>query len=102
MDLSKPHKVLVCTCDRTMPDFGDLFARGCRGAAVARGHQLCGGELVRVRAMMRGAGAVTIGCTQQARLFGELAEDLGFAGELAFANIRETAGWSDAGTGAGP
>ena len=102
MDLSKPHKVLVCTCDRTMPDFGDSVARGCRGAEVERGNQLCGAELDRVRAMMRGAGAVTIGCTQQARLFGEVAEDLGFTGELAFANIRETAGWSDAAAGAGP
>ena len=33
---------------------------------------------------------MTIGCTQQAPLFSEVAADLGWAGELAFANIRET------------
>ena len=85
-----------------MPDYGDDVARGCRGAEVASGDQLCGAELDRVRAILRGADAVTIGCTQQAPLFTEVAEELGFAGELAFANIRETAGWSDAGADAGP
>ena len=102
MDSSKRRKVLVCTCERSMPDYGDSVARGCRGAEVESGNQLCGAELDRVRAMLAGAEAVTIGCTQQAPLFTEVAEDLGFAGELAFANIRETGGWSDAGADAGP
>ena len=102
MDSSKRRKVLVCTCERSMPDYGDSVARGCRGAEVESGNQLCGAELDRVRAMLGGADAVTIGCTQQAPLFTEVAEDLGFAGELAFANIRETGGWSDAGADAGP
>ena len=102
MESSKRRKVLVCTCERSMPDYGDSVARGCRGAEVESGNQLCGAELDRVRAMLAGAEAVTIGCTQQAPLFTEVAEDLGFAGELAFANIRETGGWSDAGADAGP
>jgi ferredoxin len=102
MDLGKPHKVLVCTCDRTMPDYGDNVARACRGAEVDSGNQLCGAGLDRVRATMQGAGAVTIGCTQQAPLFRDLAADLGFTGGLAFANLRETAGWSDAAATAGP
>ena len=69
MDLGKPHRILVCTCDRTMPDYGDHVARGCLGAEVDSGNQLCGAGLDRVRAMMQDAGTVTIGCTQQAPLF---------------------------------
>lgn len=102
MDSSKPHKILVCTCDRTMPDYSDSVRRGCGGAEVESGNQLCGAGLDRVRAAMRDAGAVTIACTQQARLFGEIAEDVGYTGGLAFANIRETSGWSDAAAAAGP
>src|SRR5690606_27489052 len=47
-------------------------------------------------------GAVTIACTQQAPLFREVAEEVGFAGDLAFASIRETAGWSEDAAAAGP
>jgi ferredoxin len=102
MDLGKRRKVLVCSCDRTMPSYRDSVARGCRGAEVETGHQLCGAELERVRAMLAGTDAVTIGCTQQAPLFTEVAEGVGFTGDLAFANIRETAGWSDRNAEAGP
>jgi ferredoxin len=45
---------------------------------------------------------VTIGCTQQAPLFREVADELGFAGELSFGNVRETAGWSADAAAAGP
>jgi ferredoxin len=43
--------------------------------------------------------AITIGCTQEAPLFQELADEAGRT--LQFANIREQAGWSDA-SGTGP
>src|SRR5690606_39743617 len=76
--------------------------RGCADATVETGDRFCSAELARVRAILGGAGPVTIGCTQQAPLFREVAEDTGFAGELAFANIRETAGWSDGSAAAGP
>jgi ferredoxin len=102
MELGKRRTVLVCTCERTMPNFGDGVARGCEGAEVQSGDQFCGAELDRVRAVLSGTDAVTIGCTQQAPLFGEIAEELGFEGELVFANIREAAGWADGGAAAGP
>jgi ferredoxin len=102
MELGKRRKVLVCTCERSMPEYGESVARGCPGAQVESGNQFCDAEFERVRTILGGADPVTIGCTQQAPLFSELAEDLGFAGELAFANIREAAGWSDGGADAGP
>jgi ferredoxin len=102
MSLDERRRILVCSCERTMPSYGEAVARGCPSARVETADQLCGMELDRVRVVLGSAEAVTIGCTQQAPLFRELAEDLGYSGELAFANIRETGGWSDQAIGAGP
>lgn len=101
MSLDKPRTVFVCSCERSMPAFGDMVARGCKNAQVQSGDQFCGMELDRVRSALSGREAVTIACTQQAPLFLEVAEDIGFAGDLAFANIREAAGWSREATAAG-
>lgn len=94
MNPDKPRTVFVCSCERSMPDFGDSVARGCKSANVKSGNQLCGAELEHVRSALSAGGAITIACTQQAPLFREVAQDVGFAGDLAFANIRETGGWS--------
>src|SRR3546814_14657481 len=85
----------VCSSDLD-PAYGDHVARGCEDARIVSGDWFCGAELERVRGVLEGDGPVTIGCTQQAPLFSEIAEELGYAGELAFANIRETAGWRSA------
>lgn len=100
--LEKPRTVFVCSCERSMPGFGDSVARGCRSALVQSGDQFCGAELDGVRGALSAGGAITIACTQQAPLFREVAEDAGFEGDLAFANIRETAGWSEQAASAGP
>lgn len=102
MRSEKQRKVLVCSCERSMPNYADSVARGCRGVQVETGSQFCSAELDRVRAFLNGTDALTIGCTQQAPLFTEIAEELGFGGELTFANIRETAGWSEGSAAAGP
>jgi ferredoxin len=94
--------LLVCSCERTMPDFGEAVGRGCAGARVEAGNQFCGAEIERVRQILAGTDAITIGCTQYEALFREVAEDIGYRGELAFANIRETGGWSDQDAAAGP
>lgn len=100
--LEKPRTVFVCSCERSMPGFGDSVARGCRSAVVQSGDQFCGAELDRVQGALSAGGAITIACTQQAPLFREVAEDAGFEGDLAFANIREKAGWSEQAASAGP
>ncbi|RUM95844.1 4Fe-4S dicluster domain-containing protein [Pseudaminobacter arsenicus] len=103
MTLSKRRKVLVCSCERSMPgSYGEDVARGCHNVQVESGDQFCGVELDRVRTILNGADAVTIGCVQQAPLFRELAEELAYEGELSFANIRETAGWAERASAAGP
>src|SRR5690606_32591765 len=102
MTLNPPRTIFVCSCEGSMPGFGDSVARGCKNAHVQSGDQFCGVELDRVRSSLSAGGAVTVACTQQAPLFREVAEDIGFAGDLAFANIRETAGWSKKAAAAGP
>ena len=93
--------ILVCSCERTMPAYGSSVAVACPTARVESGNQFCGAELDRVREVLSAGGGVTIGCTQQAPLFSEAAEEVGFAGDLVFANIRETGGWSDQADAAG-
>ena len=73
---------------------------GCRGADIVSGRQLCRAELERVRALMSSGEPITIGCTQEAPLFREIAAESG--SDVSFANIRETAGWSAEAAKAGP
>jgi ferredoxin len=84
-----------------MPLDPGAVARGC-GADPVTGRQFCRAELGRVRAALEGSGALTIGCTQEQQRFEDLAEDLGAAGPIAFANLRETGGWSHEAASTGP
>jgi ferredoxin len=92
--------VLICSCEDTMPlDIGAI-ARGCRGASVVAGRQLCRAELERFRAIASDDTPLTVGCTQEAPLFSELTENRETA--IQFVNIREAAGWSSDAARAGP
>jgi Fe-S-cluster-containing hydrogenase component 2 len=93
-----PRKVLVCSCEDTMPLDGDAVRMGCRGADIATGRNFCRSELDRVRAAVAQGGDLTIACTQEAPLFAEVAGDAA----IKFVNIRETAGWSADAGAAGP
>ena len=94
----KPLKVLVCSCEDTMPLDGDVVRRCLRGADVVAGRQLCRAELGRVRSALAGEQPAVIACTQEAPLFGEIAGE----SDVTFVNIRETAGWSKDARDAGP
>lgn len=98
--MAEDRTILLCSCEDTMPLDAAAVRKACRGAAVMSGRQLCRAELDRFRAAVKPGAAVTVACTQEAPLFAEAAG--GAAGELAFANIRETAGWSKDAGAAGP
>lgn len=83
-----------------MPLDADAVQRGCRGAEVKTAHQLCRAELERFRAAAAGGAPITVGCTQEAPLFGEIAAET--QGEVSFVNVREAAGWSTDAKAAGP
>jgi ferredoxin len=90
--------ILVCSCEDTMPLDADALKRGCRGADIKQANQLCRAELERFRAAAADGGPLTVGCTQEAPLFAEVAGERA----IAFANVREAAGWSSDAAKAGP
>src|SRR6516225_2944374 len=94
------HKILVCSCEDTMPLDAGALARGCRNIDIVTGRQFCRAEIDRVRALAGSGAALTVGCTQEEPLFREVTEDSG--ADLRFVNLRENAGWSADAAQAGP
>jgi ferredoxin len=93
--------LLICSCDDTMPLDAGAVRRGCRGEP-ASATQLCRAELDRFRAIAAEDTPLTVGCTQEAAVFSEVAAESGRANPIQFVNIRETAGWSSDAAKAGP
>ena len=97
----RPHDILICSCEDTMPLDAQTVRRGCRGAQVTTARQLCRAELARFRAAASAGGRLVVGCTQEAPLFSEIAAGTEGA-DIRYVNIRETAGWSTDAANAGP
>ena len=98
----KPRSLLVCSCEDTMPLDEAAIARGCKGANVKTARHLCRAELDRFQAELAGGQPITVGCTQEAPLFGEIAREAVDGADIRYVNIRETAGWSNDAAAAGP
>jgi len=94
--------VLICSCDATMPLDANSVQRGCRNHQVTTAVQLCGTELERFRSLSGEETPLTVGCTQEAALFKQVASESGRGNPINFTNIRETAGWSSEAAAAGP
>jgi ferredoxin len=94
--------IILCSCEDTMPLDGDAVRRGCRGAKVETAGHLCRAELDRFRAALTTGAPLTVGCTQEAPLFAEVAAQSKKQTALSFVNVRELAGWSSQGASAGP
>src|SRR5262245_35702494 len=94
----RPPKILICSCEDTMPLDGSAVERACRGAEVSTARQLCRAELEQFRAAAAAGEPLIVGCTQEAPLFSEAAG----SADVIYANIRETAGWSKDANAAGP
>ncbi|MGX5774549.1 4Fe-4S binding protein [Methylorubrum zatmanii] len=84
-----------------MPLDAAAIGKGC-GGTLSLADQLCGRELDRFRAALAEGRPVTVSCTLQAPLFDEVAAELGAEERVAYAKIRETAGWSSEAAQAGP
>src|ERR1019366_5115011 len=96
----RPRTILICSCEDTMPLDAQAVRRGCGGSQITTARQLCRAELERYRAAVTAGDVLTVGCTQEAPLFSEIAA--GRNSDISFANIRETAGWSAEAANAGP
>lgn len=102
MTTERQQHIMLCSCEDTMPLDAGAVRRGCRGAAVSTGRQLCRAELERFRVAAADPAPLVIGCTQEAPLFSATAQPSADRAKLAFVNLRETAGWSTEGALAGP
>lgn len=94
--------ILTCSCEKTMPVDGKALEKAQCGRVAGTATQLCRTELDDFRAALGQGTPITVACTQEQALFEEIAEEAGFALPLAFANIRETGGWSGEAKSAGP
>jgi len=83
----------LCSCNGTMPVDAAALARALALSGTPVVHtMLCQKELAAFAG--RAAGDVVVACTQEARLFGDVAEEGGKTQAIRFVNIRETGGWS--------
>ncbi len=94
-------RLLLCSCNGTMPLDANALARALDLApAPAVRSMMCQKELGAFAA--DAAGDLVVACTQEARLFGDVAEEGGKAQAIRFVNIRETGGWSSEASHATP
>jgi ferredoxin len=86
--------VHLCSCNGTMPLDASALATalGIDPARLPVRTMLCQKELAAFAD--HAAGDVVVACTQEARLFGDVAEETGHTRTIRFVNIRETGGWS--------
>ncbi len=91
----------LCSCNGTMPLDAAALARALALAGTpAVQTMLCQKELAAFAG--RAEGDVVVACTQEARLFGDVAEEGGRTQTIRFVNIRETGGWSSEAKAATP
>jgi ferredoxin len=100
MDLNE-RLVFACSCEDTMPLDEAALARGC-GGELRTARQLCRAQLEAFRNALATGRPITVGCTQEAPLFAEVAGDTGAEDRVLYANIRENGGWSKEAAAAGP
>ncbi len=93
--------LFLCSCNGTQPLDAAALARALDLPAAPRGRtMLCQKEMA---AFSEGArGDVLVACTQEARLFEELADEGARAQTIRFVNLREAGGWSPEARGATP
>jgi ferredoxin len=92
--------IVVCSCEDSMPLDAQALGMGCRDVYLITGRHFCRAELDRFRNVMASGMPVTMGCTQEAPIFREIAAES--TGDVAFVNLRENAGWSADASRAGP
>jgi ferredoxin len=92
----------LCSCNGTIPLDPKRLAEALNtGQPVAIHRELCRKEAGAFQASLADPDLV-VGCTQEAPLFSELAAAAQSQARISFVNIREAAGWSAEGKGAGP
>ena len=98
----KPMTTLICNCNQTLPLQTRSLGRAL-GEDLKEHTTLCRREAGAFQRAVQGQDTVLVACTQEQRLFAELAEQTeGAVAPIRFVNIRETAGWGAEGAQAMP
>jgi ferredoxin len=85
---------LICDCNKTMPLQAKTLGSAL-GEELALHSSLCRREAGSFQKAVKGNADVVVACTQERRLFGEIAQNTeGAVAPVRFVNIRETGGWS--------
>ena len=87
---------LICDCNRTMPLDAERIGQALHEPLTAHS-ALCRREAPAFQRALQSGAPVTVACTQEQRLFTELAaqtEGAVLAQPIRFVNLRETGGWS--------
>ncbi len=93
---------LICNCNQTLPLQTQSLGRAL-GEALTEHSTLCRREAGAFQRAVQGQDTVVVACTQEQRLFAELAEQTeGAVAPIRFVNLRETAGWGFDGPQATP
>lgn len=99
------HLLALCSCEKTFRPDAEAIARGLSTGSIQPSivacSNLCGAEKARLSGMAE-ARTLTIACQQEEASLRAGLDDLGFAGELRFVDIRDRAGWSSEGARSGP
>ena len=93
---ARGKKLLLCDCEKTMALDEQALSKALEGSPEGK-TQLCRTELEAFRQAIAEGDSVLVACTQEAPLFKEVAGEKPSDTKLAFTNIRESAGWSEAG-----
>jgi ferredoxin len=85
---------LICDCNKTMPLDPQALGKAL-DEELALHSTLCRREAGAFQKAVKGEGDVVVACTQERRLFAEIAQNTeGAVAPVRFVNIRETGGWS--------
>src|SRR6185436_9159307 len=92
----------LCSCNGTIPLDAKRLAEALKsGSAITVHTELCRKQAGAFQSAL-GEPDLIVACTQEAPLFSELAQVAQSNANLAFVNIRESAGWSEQGRAATP
>lgn len=99
--------LITCSCNRTVALDTPALERGLQATGQALLHvqhaeRLCRQELPRVPEALARFDQLVVGCTQESRLFQEVATTVPQARPIRFVNLREAAGWGVQGDRATP
>ena len=95
-------KTLICNCNQTLPLQTRALGRAL-GEELTEHTTLCRREAGAFQRAVQGQDTVVVACTQERRLFTELAgQTEGAVAPIRFVNLRESAGWSREGAQAMP